>query len=77
MRPIVEGLQGQYGEQVNFVYLNAQDGKQGEEAFSFYGLRGHPSLVFVRTNGEVSWIKPGISTRAALQTAIEQEITSP
>jgi hypothetical protein len=73
----VDGLREQYGDQVSFVYLNAQDGGQGEEAFSFYGLRGHPSLVFVRTDGAVSWIKPGISTRAELQTAIEQEITPP
>jgi hypothetical protein len=77
MRPIVDGLQEQYGDQVSFVYLNAQDGGQGEKAFSFYGLRGHPSLVFVRTDGEIGWINPGISTRAELQTAIEQEITSP
>lgn len=74
MRPIVDGLREQYGEQVDFVYPNARDGAQGEAAFDFYGLRGHPSLVFVTAEDEVSWVRMGVVAREELARAIEDEV---
>ncbi len=74
MRPIVNGLRERYGKHVDFVYLNARDGAQGEAAFEFYSLRGHPSLVFVTAEGEVSWVRMGVVARAELAQVIEEQV---
>lgn len=50
MTPIVDGLQASYPN-VTFVYLNAQDGGQGERAFEALNMRGHPSYVLFNTGG--------------------------
>ena len=74
MRPIVDGLEAEYGGQIDFLILNAEDGKQGEAAFRAYGLRGHPTLVLVRPGGEVAWIRPGIIPADELKQEILSEI---
>lgn len=70
MRPIVNGLEAEYGDRIDFRYLNAEDGGQGEAAFRDYALRGHPTLVFVAAGGEVAWIRPGIIPEEELEREI-------
>ena len=71
MRPIVDGLEEQYGVRVDFIRLDALDGGQGEAAFATYGLRGHPSIVVVAPDGQVSAVKLGIVPREELAQALE------
>ena len=70
MEPIVNGLEEEYGQQIEFVSLNAEDGDRGERAFAYYGLRGHPTIVIILPDGQVQWVGPGVLER----DAIEQEI---
>jgi hypothetical protein len=72
MRPIVDGLEAQYKEEVDFLYLNAEDGGAGQAAFTYYALRGHPSTLLVAPGGEVVWQGVGVVEG----TAIEQQIQS-
>jgi hypothetical protein len=72
MRPIVDGLEAQYGEEVDFLYLNAEDGGAGQAAFTYYALRGHPSTLLTAPGGEVVWQSVGVVEG----TAIEQQIQS-
>lgn len=74
MRPIVDGLEAEYGEEIDFLFLNAEDGKQGEAAFRAYRLRGHPTLVFVRPGGDVAWTRPGVIPADELEQEILSEI---
>ena len=60
MRPIVDGLEAQYREEVDFLYLNAEDGSTGQAAFTYYVLRGHPSTLLAEPGGEVVWQGVGI-----------------
>jgi len=53
MRPIVDGLQEEYNEQMAFVYLNASDDADGQASFQSLGLPGHPSYVVFSQEDEV------------------------
>ena len=74
MRPIVNGLEEQYQNQVDFLSLNALDGGQGEAAFRAYGLRGHPSTVVVAPGGQVNSIHLGIVSRQELDQALQDAL---
>lgn len=74
MQPIVNGLQEEYGDQVDFVSLNATDGAEGEAAFEFYGLRGHPALIWVEPDGSVPWMKIGPTSLEDLDQAIQESL---
>lgn len=71
MRPIVDGLEAQYGEQVDFLYLDAGDGSTGEEAFDYYALRGHPALLIITPDGAISWQNVGVISRETVERQIQ------
>jgi len=71
MRPIVDGLEAQYGEQVDFLYLNAGDGSTGEDAFDYYALRGHPTLLIVTPDGAISWQNVGVIDRETVEQQVQ------
>ncbi len=66
MRPIVDGLQDDYDEQVTFVYLNAKDREAGEVLFQSLGLPGHPSIVIFTPDGEEIYRRFGIADETEL-----------
>jgi hypothetical protein len=72
MQPIVGGLEQDYGDQMDFISLNAADGGTGEAALQYYQLRGHPSIVIVRSDGTVVWSQTGVSSRDDIEQAIWQ-----
>ena len=74
MQPIVNGLQADYNEQVDFLYLNAQDDTQGEAAYQTYSLRGHPALVWVMRDGQIGWTKVGVISAEELDQAIRDSL---
>ena len=75
MKPIVDGLQAEYGDRVAFLQLDAQN--EGREAFTAFKLRGHPSYVIIDIHGQVLWQnvgpQPGGQLEAALQGALRGE----
>ncbi len=41
----MNGLQEQYSDNVEFVWLNAADGAEGQSTFEQLALPGHPAIV--------------------------------
>jgi len=70
MKPIVHGLENEYGERIEFVYLNIDD-PETTAAKEKYGYRVQPHFFLVDGNGEVveEWL--GQVSRDAFVTAFE------
>jgi hypothetical protein len=73
MEPVVNGLEEEYREQVEFRSLNANtDGKQ---AFQAYALPGHPGYVILNSGGEVLWRGFGEQSRENIAVEIKLLLT--
>jgi hypothetical protein len=70
MKPIVDGLELDYGDQVSFRWLDAES--EGRAAFTAFGLRGHPAFVIIDTAGEVLWKSVGEQPGSRLEAGIRQ-----
>lgn len=71
MEPIVDGLEDDFGEQVEFRRIDAGT-DQGQTTFRAYSLRGHPAFVIVDPEGAVLWTGLGEQTRQALMDQMHQ-----
>ena len=67
----MDGLQGEYGDRLDFIYLNAEDGNEGAQSYLYYGLRGHPSFLIVGADGGVRWQVIGVVSEDELRAAVE------
>ena len=67
MRPIVDGPQVDFADQVTFLLLEAAE--EGHTAFNAYGLRGHPAYVFIDTDRKVVWKDVGVQARSRLENS--------
>ena len=72
MQPIVNGIQSEFDDQIDVVYLNAADEAEGQAAFEFYGLRGHPTLMLIEADGTTAWTRLGIVTQEELEQALHE-----
>lgn len=61
MNPIVNGIAAEYRGRIDVRQLNARS--EGNAAFAFYRLPGHPAYVVILSNGQVIWSDVGIKTR--------------
>jgi hypothetical protein len=77
MRPIVDGLQEAYGDEVRFVYLNAFDGGEGAAAFGALSLLGHPSYVLFTPEGVERFRRVGAVDEGVLIEALEGVVSAP
>jgi hypothetical protein len=70
MKPIVDGLENEYGERIDFVYLNIDD-PETAAAKEKYGYRVQPHFFLVNAEGDVvdEWLGP--VSRDAFVTAFE------
>lgn len=75
MTPVVNGLETEFGELVDFRSLDAATG-EGQRAFNSYGLPGHPSYLILSPLGEVLWRSFGPQTKQVLADAIEIAIAT-
>ena len=71
MEPVVDGLEKDFGEQVEFRRIDAGT-QDGQAAFRAYGLRGHPGYVLINPGGDVLWAGLGEQTCKALKEQIDQ-----
>lgn len=69
--PIVDGLEAEYGEQVNFVRLNVEI-PENERVQQSYGLRGHPSVAILDADGVMVQDVFGAETAVNLRTYLDQ-----
>ena len=74
MQPIVDGLESEYQETVEFKQINAST-NEGLEIFNAYSLFGHPSYMILDDTGKVLWQsvgeQPAEKIENALETALE------
>lgn len=68
MQPVVDGMRAQYGERVQFVYLDAA---QAAEVMAQYEQTGYPSYVLIRKDGSVAWNFLGAVTTKEFVAKIE------
>jgi hypothetical protein len=69
MEPVVNGLEQDFGSQVEFQRINASD-SDGREIFQSYNLRGHPAYVILNSKADVLWFGFGEQARDILAQQI-------
>ena len=70
MHPIVDGLENQFQESVEFVRINAST-NEGLEIFNTYSMLGHPSYLIINGTGEILWQSVGEQPAENILNAIE------
>lgn len=65
MRPVVNGLEAAYGEQIDFRRYNI-DSAEGEAWASAYQLRGHPAFLLLDIQGEERWRYVGVIAQESI-----------
>jgi hypothetical protein len=69
MRPIVHGLEAEYGNCIDFVYLDIDDPTTAD-AKSKYKFLAQPLLILEDGSGNELWRKFGRIDRAALEAEL-------
>jgi len=69
MHPIVDGLETEYNETVEFIKVNASTA-EGLEIFESYGMFGHPSYLILDEQGQMLWQNVGEQPAESLEDAI-------
>jgi len=72
MTPIVNGLEDEYTDEIDFYYLNVEDGSIGTQAFRDFGLRGHPSLLLLDEEHVIAWQAAGIMSYEEIGLQLER-----
>jgi hypothetical protein len=76
MEPVVNGLEKVYSDQVEFRRLDANS-KDGEAAFKYYKLLGHPGYVILNPEGEVLWSGIGEKSESEMTQQLISVIKTP
>ena len=74
MMPIVNGLETEFGNEIAFLYLDAADNAEGQQAFESLSFLGHPAYMIFSPAGEELYRSFGIVTGDNLQNAIESTL---
>lgn len=53
MKPIVNGLENQYGEQIKFVFIN-REAPENQTIVKKYGVRSQPIFILLDRQGEIA-----------------------
>ena len=70
MQPIVDGLESEYSDRIEFRDLDANSA-EGGQAFRAYNLRGHPSYIVLNPAGEVLWTGLGEQTASQIKPQLD------
>ena len=70
MQPIVDGLETEYLESVEFERINAST-NEGLKIFNTYGLFGHPSYLILDETGEILWQSVGEQTGEFIENSLQ------
>jgi hypothetical protein len=76
MLPIVHGLETEFANEVQFVYLNAEDGGEGQATFRELSLPGHPSYLLFASDGTEQYRAFGVVTDEALRAVLNASVNS-
>lgn len=70
MRPIVDGLEQDYDDRIDFRRYNI-DSEEGEAWAGQYSLRGHPAFLLLDSQGQESWRYLGVIPRETIETELK------
>jgi thiol:disulfide interchange protein len=73
MQPIVNGLEAEYSDQMNFLYMNAN--AEGRTIFQSLNLPGHPAILIFTANGQETYRVFGVVEADSIRSAIENILT--
>lgn len=73
MKPIVDGLQDEYGDQFNLVRVDI-DTDRGVDLAREHGFIGQPTFIFFGRNGEEVRRLQGGQTRETLEMELQRII---
>lgn len=73
MMPIVHGLEEEFAGQITILRLNAAE-PANAQWMEQAGLRGHPALILLDSNGRTAATWVGPQTTETLRTAIQTVI---
>lgn len=69
----MNGIEEEFSNNVAVLRLDANQ-KEGQAAFRFYRLQGHPSFVLLDHQGEVLWTGLGVQEAETIISQIRNEI---
>jgi len=70
MQPIVDGLEIEYSDLIDFRNLDAF-ADEGNQAFRAYKLLGHPSYILLNAIGEILWTGVGEQSSAQIKLQLD------
>ena len=76
MEPIVDGLEENYQDQIEFLRINALS-PEGKSAYQAYNLLGHPAFTILNQQGEMLWKGLGEQSRQELENQLIAAIQAP
>ena len=71
MEPVVNGLEQEFSDQVEFRKIDANSA-DGRAVFQSFGLRGHPAYVILNSKADVLWLGFGEQSMDILAQQIQQ-----
>jgi thioredoxin-like negative regulator of GroEL len=75
MAPIVDGLEADYGDRIDFQRLNV-DEDEGRAAAQTFRVRGHPAIVILDAGSRVVWSRVGVQPRTDVVGALESVLVN-
>lgn len=71
MKPLVQGLQQQYGDKIEFRLYNVESDQAGVELANKIGVQYVPTFLFVNSDGVISKQVVGTQTEAQMKAMID------
>ncbi len=68
----MNGLEEEYGEDVRFLYMDANG--NGKEAYEASQFRGHPAVVILKPDGTELWRYQGAPSATELESQIQDAL---
>jgi hypothetical protein len=75
MRPIVNGLEAEYGDRIDFRRHNIVS-EEGQAWADQYSLRGHPAYVLVNSAGQERWRYVGVVPQGVMEAELAAALES-
>ncbi len=69
MRPVVDGLKGEYADKVEFREV---DFYENRDMARKYNAPGHPTLVITKPDGTAVSVLPGVPSRETIVEALKK-----
>ncbi len=70
MNPIVNGIKKEYGDRINFVYIEMST-PSGKEEAKEEGVMGTPTFLLLDKNGERMYMLQGVLPREVLEQQLD------